>query len=449
MTRLSLLSSLLLLALGVASSTDLHVNNHLKHDQACAQALKSRVFREGGVPDTGINEPIANQVVTYVGSVGVGTLPTNHDLLVDRGSSNTWIGSGGAANHASPTTQMWDPTLFPPIHRETSLIDSVKHTDPHPVSLPASAPSNGSRTPTNVHLKEQGMAKVAGGKDVVDNERDFKCLTNALPSVLLSPPCPGRTALTPLDLYIWTENAFMLIDQVEKMGCGINEFYLSRRSGIRPPAYMQSGKEATPWFGWLSKDGSLVTTKDRDKGLLHSIPSLVVALEDNCFESKFEKSSLGPLIGQDLTHQLISFRRSNPCCSCNGKMLDTKSGQIFEIWFTPDKIQTDFAKIGMDKNLKIIDFSIYHLAVPTSGYLKGLNFLHKSLSSYLLMPTRKLTAGDLQTSILCVADVSQVYRKLNTSVSPVECLGWQEESGSEREKRNGVERDEYMQLQGS
>lgn len=111
MTLLSLLSSLLLLALGVVANPVVinrslvtlplakkynftSINNLLKHDQARARALKSRAFGKGGVPDTGINEPITNQVVTYIASVGVGNPPTNYSLVVDTGSSNTWIGSG-------------------------------------------------------------------------------------------------------------------------------------------------------------------------------------------------------------------------------------------------------------------------------------------------------------------------------------------------------------------
>ena len=93
MTLLSLLSSLLLLAVGVAANPVVinrspvtlplakkynftSINNLVKHDQARAQALKSRAFRKGSVPDTGTDEPITNQVVTYVASAGVGTPPT-------------------------------------------------------------------------------------------------------------------------------------------------------------------------------------------------------------------------------------------------------------------------------------------------------------------------------------------------------------------------------------
>jgi len=47
-----------------------------------------------------------------------------------------------------------------------------------------------------------------------------------------------------------------------------------------------------------------------------------------------------------------------------------------------DKIRTEFSKIGMDKNLEISDFSIYHLA-GFSGVLSATSkfapyFLHHS-----------------------------------------------------------------------
>ncbi|KAJ7910741.1 aspartic peptidase A1 [Mycena leptocephala] len=40
-----------------------------------------------------VNEPIDNQAVTYVAAVGVGSPATTYQLLVDTGSSNTWVGA--------------------------------------------------------------------------------------------------------------------------------------------------------------------------------------------------------------------------------------------------------------------------------------------------------------------------------------------------------------------
>lgn len=37
--------------------------------------------------------PVTNTVVTYVASVGVGSPATTYSLLIDTGSSNTWVGA--------------------------------------------------------------------------------------------------------------------------------------------------------------------------------------------------------------------------------------------------------------------------------------------------------------------------------------------------------------------
>ncbi|KAK7063997.1 aspartic proteinase [Favolaschia claudopus] len=40
-----------------------------------------------------ISEPVDNQVVSYIASVGVGSPATTYSLIVDTGSSNTWVGA--------------------------------------------------------------------------------------------------------------------------------------------------------------------------------------------------------------------------------------------------------------------------------------------------------------------------------------------------------------------
>lgn len=40
--------------------------------------------------------PVSNQVVSYIATVGVGSPATDFDLIVDTGSSNTWVGAGKA-----------------------------------------------------------------------------------------------------------------------------------------------------------------------------------------------------------------------------------------------------------------------------------------------------------------------------------------------------------------
>ncbi|KIK01963.1 hypothetical protein K443DRAFT_677972 [Laccaria amethystina LaAM-08-1] len=106
--RRSLLSTLLFFALGVAANpvvvnhspikltlfkqhnfTSAH--NLVTHDQARAEQLKNRAYKGNvAVP---VNTQITNQAVTYTASVGVGNPPTTYSLLIDTGSSNTWVGA--------------------------------------------------------------------------------------------------------------------------------------------------------------------------------------------------------------------------------------------------------------------------------------------------------------------------------------------------------------------
>ncbi|KAM6493211.1 aspartic peptidase A1 [Amanita muscaria] len=67
------------------------VYNVLQHDQARAAhlAAKASAKKTRAV----YNEPVTNEVVTYMANVGVGTPPTFYSLIVDTGSSNTWVGA--------------------------------------------------------------------------------------------------------------------------------------------------------------------------------------------------------------------------------------------------------------------------------------------------------------------------------------------------------------------
>ncbi|PAV23029.1 acid protease [Pyrrhoderma noxium] len=52
---------------------------------------------------------VTNQVVSYVASVGVGSPPSSFNLIIDTGSSNTWVG----ADKQFQSTQTTEPTLEP------------------------------------------------------------------------------------------------------------------------------------------------------------------------------------------------------------------------------------------------------------------------------------------------------------------------------------------------
>ncbi|KAJ7849363.1 family A1 protease [Mycena olivaceomarginata] len=52
-----------------------------------------------------ISETVVNRAVNYIATVGVGSPATSYDLLIDTGSSNTWIGAGKNYVVTSTSTQ--------------------------------------------------------------------------------------------------------------------------------------------------------------------------------------------------------------------------------------------------------------------------------------------------------------------------------------------------------
>ncbi|KZT33268.1 family A1 protease [Sistotremastrum suecicum HHB10207 ss-3] len=63
----------------------------LEHDQARARNFLSRGKKSAEKRTASIT--VTNQVDTYVASVGVGSPATTYSLLIDTGSSNTWLGA--------------------------------------------------------------------------------------------------------------------------------------------------------------------------------------------------------------------------------------------------------------------------------------------------------------------------------------------------------------------
>lgn len=67
------------------------IHNILARDQARARALIARGKEDPAKRTASIT--VTNEVDTYVASVGVGSPPTTYSLLIDTGSSNTWLGA--------------------------------------------------------------------------------------------------------------------------------------------------------------------------------------------------------------------------------------------------------------------------------------------------------------------------------------------------------------------
>ncbi|KAH9982951.1 acid protease [Lactifluus volemus] len=69
---------------------------------------------------------VTNAGVTYEANVGVGNPPTYYALLIDTGSSNTWVGAAKAYVKTKSSTQTSnDVVRFPPLIYGTEFIDTV------------------------------------------------------------------------------------------------------------------------------------------------------------------------------------------------------------------------------------------------------------------------------------------------------------------------------------
>ncbi|KAF8346650.1 aspartic peptidase A1 [Amanita rubescens] len=66
------------------------IHNIVERDQARARMILARA---SGNRQEKANEPLSNELIVYVATIGVGTPPTFYDLEVDTGSSNTWLGA--------------------------------------------------------------------------------------------------------------------------------------------------------------------------------------------------------------------------------------------------------------------------------------------------------------------------------------------------------------------
>jgi cathepsin E len=71
------------------------IQNILQHDQLRAKNLRAKgEARAAGVERAVISSQADNQAVSYIASIGVGSPATQYNLIVDTGSSNTWVGAG-------------------------------------------------------------------------------------------------------------------------------------------------------------------------------------------------------------------------------------------------------------------------------------------------------------------------------------------------------------------
>ncbi|PBL00401.1 acid protease [Armillaria gallica] len=76
----------------------------VERDRARVAALRSRAARNA-TRRAIVNEDVDNVAVLYTASIGVGSPATAYDLIIDTGSSNTWVGAGTKYVQTSTSTQ--------------------------------------------------------------------------------------------------------------------------------------------------------------------------------------------------------------------------------------------------------------------------------------------------------------------------------------------------------
>ncbi|KAG1882659.1 aspartic proteinase [Suillus subluteus] len=90
----------------------------LQHDKVRVAALKDG--RHLGSP------PVTNVAVNYIAEVGVGSPATTYNLIVDTGSSNTWVGAGTAYVKTSTSVNTGQPVE---VDYGTGIFSGTEYTD--------------------------------------------------------------------------------------------------------------------------------------------------------------------------------------------------------------------------------------------------------------------------------------------------------------------------------
>ncbi|KAI6145241.1 aspartic peptidase domain-containing protein [Pisolithus tinctorius] len=102
--------------------------NLLEHDQARATALRGRgnASTAGKLDRRQDSIPATNEVTSYIAAVGVGSPPTTYNLIVDTGSSNTWVGAGASYVVTSTSVNTGEPVS---VHHGSSSFSGTEYTD--------------------------------------------------------------------------------------------------------------------------------------------------------------------------------------------------------------------------------------------------------------------------------------------------------------------------------
>ncbi|RPD60612.1 aspartic peptidase A1 [Lentinus tigrinus ALCF2SS1-7] len=135
-------------------------SNVLKFDQARARALRQRTQTDSSsapAEDADIySMDVVSQVVAYVMEVGIGDPPQTYNLLVDTGSSNTWVGANKAKPFVRTPSSQFTGSAFE-VQYGSGLVGGLEVIDT--VTL---APG------LTLHNQSIGVADLAKGFDGMD-----------------------------------------------------------------------------------------------------------------------------------------------------------------------------------------------------------------------------------------------------------------------------------------
>jgi cathepsin E len=118
-----------LVTLPVSRRIHLNGKSILEHDQLRAQGLKAKgEASAAGISSrrSVISSQATNGAVDYVASIGVGSPPTQYNLIVDSGSSNTWLGAGKAYVKTSTSTKTNQAVS---VHYGSGSFSGTEYTD--------------------------------------------------------------------------------------------------------------------------------------------------------------------------------------------------------------------------------------------------------------------------------------------------------------------------------
>ncbi|KAG2114215.1 aspartic peptidase domain-containing protein [Suillus discolor] len=95
--------------------------NLLQQDRDRITALKDRTLKHSGH-----NTPLTNVANSYLIAVGVGSPPTTYNLVVDTGSSNTWVGAGTSYVVTKTSVNTGQPVS---VSYGSGFFDGTEYTD--------------------------------------------------------------------------------------------------------------------------------------------------------------------------------------------------------------------------------------------------------------------------------------------------------------------------------